>query len=140
HRRERPGAHHGPGAVLAVRLATGRVVLRQGHRSPQAGVRGARREARRGRLMAVKPADPQAVVIFGASGDLTRRKLLPAFYHLFVEGLLPDGFAIVGYARSEMSDEDFREATRQALKQYARCDPGGEEWEEFHRRIAYVRG
>src|SRR5206468_1521904 len=67
-------------------------------------------------------------------------KLLPAFYHLFVEGLLPDGFAIVGYARSEMSDEDFREATRQALKQYARCDPGGEEWEEFHRRIAYVRG
>jgi glucose-6-phosphate 1-dehydrogenase len=90
--------------------------------------------------MAVKPADPQAIVIFGASGDLTRRKLLPAFYHLFVEGLLPDGFAIVGYARSQMSDEDFREATRQSLKEFARCDPGGEEWEEFRRRISYLPG
>ena len=47
---------------------------------------------------------PTALVIFGASGDLTRRKLLPAFYHLFVEGLLPHGFAIVGYARSKMTD------------------------------------
>ena len=39
--------------------------------------------------MVVKPPEPQAVVIFGASGDLTRRKLLPAFYHLFAEGMLP---------------------------------------------------
>ncbi len=90
--------------------------------------------------MAVKPADPQAIVIFGASGDLTRRKLLPAFYHLFVEGLLPDGFAIVGYARSQMSDEDFREAARRTLKEFARCDPGGEEWEEFRRRLSYLPG
>ena len=43
---------------------------------------------------------PQAVVIFGASGDLTKRKLLPAFYHLFLEGMMPKGFAIVGYART----------------------------------------
>ena len=43
----------------------------------------------------LKPPDPQIAVIFGASGDLTRRKLLPAFWHLFVEGLLPQGFAIV---------------------------------------------
>ena len=53
----------------------------------------------------VVPASPQAIVIFGASGDLTKRKLLPAFWHLFVEGLLPQGFAIVGYARTEMTDD-----------------------------------
>ena len=52
----------------------------------------------------MKPPDPQVVVIFGASGDLTRRKLLPAFFHFFVEGLFLEGFAIVGYARSEMTD------------------------------------
>ena len=44
--------------------------------------------------MTLKPADPQAIVIFGASGDLTKRKLLPAFFHLYAEGLLPHGFAI----------------------------------------------
>jgi glucose-6-phosphate 1-dehydrogenase len=52
---------------------------------------------------------PQAVVIFGASGDLTKRKLLPAFYHLFLEGLLPKGFAISGYALDDWTDEDFRD-------------------------------
>ena len=53
-----------------------------------------------------RPSVPsQAIVIFGASGDLTRRKLLPAFYHLFLEGLLPKGFVIIGYARTEYDDE-----------------------------------
>jgi glucose-6-phosphate 1-dehydrogenase len=90
--------------------------------------------------MAIKPADPQAVVIFGASGDLTKRKLLPAFYHLFMEGLLPDGFAIVGYARSEMSDEQFRDLTREAIREFSKADADGEEWEEFARRLSYVTG
>ena len=81
--------------------------------------------------MAIKPAEPQAVVIFGASGDLTRRKLLPAFYHLFVEGLLPEGFAIVGYARTEQTDDEFHERARQAIQQFGRTDSVGEEWEEF---------
>jgi glucose-6-phosphate 1-dehydrogenase len=90
--------------------------------------------------MAVKPPDPQVVVIFGASGDLTRRKLLPAFYHLFVEGMLPEGFAIVGYARSQMDDEAFRERARDAIRVFAKGDPQGEEWEEFSRRLSYVAG
>jgi glucose-6-phosphate 1-dehydrogenase len=90
--------------------------------------------------MAMKPADPQAVVIFGASGDLTRRKLIPAFYHLFVEGLLPDGFAIVGYARSQMSDDRFREVARDSIREFARTDPGGEQWDEFARRLSYLAG
>jgi glucose-6-phosphate 1-dehydrogenase len=90
--------------------------------------------------VATKPADPQAVVIFGASGDLTRRKLLPAFYHLFVEGLLPHGFAIVGYARSEMTDEEFRDRARKSIEDYARVDPSGEEWAEFEKHLSYVAG
>jgi glucose-6-phosphate 1-dehydrogenase len=90
--------------------------------------------------MAIKPADPHAVVIFGASGDLTRRKLLPAFYHLFSEGLLPAGFAIVGYARSQMDDEEFRHQAKDSLNRYARIDPEGEEWEDFAKRLSYVPG
>jgi glucose-6-phosphate 1-dehydrogenase len=90
--------------------------------------------------MSIKPAEPQAVVIFGASGDLTKRKLLPAFYHLFVEGLLPEGFAIVGYSRSEMTDEEFRERARQSLVEFAKTDPAGEQWEDFQRRLSYLSG
>jgi glucose-6-phosphate 1-dehydrogenase len=90
--------------------------------------------------VAVKPAEPQAVVIFGASGDLTRRKLLPAFFHLFMEGLLPRGFAIVGYARTEMTDRDFRDRARDAVKEFGRTDLVDEDWEEFADRLVYVPG
>ncbi|HEX9236891.1 MAG TPA: glucose-6-phosphate dehydrogenase [Actinomycetota bacterium] len=90
--------------------------------------------------MAIKPAEPQAVVIFGASGDLTKRKLLPAFYHLFVEGLLPEGFAIVGYARTEMTDEQFHEEVRRSVQEFARCSVEGEQWEDFSRRLSYIPG
>jgi glucose-6-phosphate 1-dehydrogenase len=90
--------------------------------------------------VALKPAEPQAVVIFGASGDLTRRKLLPAFWHLFVEGLLPQGIAIVGYARTEMSDDEWKDYAHQQIKQFAREEPSGEHWEEFAKRLTYVPG
>jgi glucose-6-phosphate 1-dehydrogenase len=90
--------------------------------------------------MALKPPDPQAVIIFGASGDLTRRKLIPAFWHLFVEGLLPKGFAIVGYARTEMSDEEFHEIAALSIKEFAKTDPSGEQWEAFKKLLSYVPG
>jgi glucose-6-phosphate 1-dehydrogenase len=90
--------------------------------------------------MALKPADPQAVVIFGASGDLTRRKLLPAFWHLFVEGLLPHGFAIVGYARTEMKDEEFQDYAADAVKEFGRSEPAGEQWTDFCKRLSYIPG
>jgi glucose-6-phosphate 1-dehydrogenase len=89
--------------------------------------------------VAVKPAEPQAVVIFGASGDLTRRKLLPAFYHLFKEGLLPRSFAVVGYARTTMSDEEFREHARETVKEFGRVQPD-EDWDEFAAMLSYVTG
>ena len=88
----------------------------------------------------LKPPEPQATVIFGASGDLTRRKLIPAFWHLFMEGLLPHGFAIVGYARSQMTTEEFQERARLSIKEFGRTDPAGEEWEEFRKLLSYVTG
>ena len=65
------------------------------------------------------PADPCTFVIFGAAGDLTKRLLVPALYNLAAERLLPERFAVVGVARAEMSDEQFREAMRAALRQFA---------------------
>jgi len=62
---------------------------------------------------------PTTLVIFGASGDLTRRKLLPAIYHLSRRGRLPAQFAVVGIARSVMTDEEFRQQFRESLKEFA---------------------
>ena len=90
--------------------------------------------------MALKPAEPQAVVIFGASGDLTRRKLLPAFWHLYLEGMLPEGVAIVGYARTDMSDDEWRTYAREQIEQFAREHPSGERWDEFAKRLSYLPG
>jgi glucose-6-phosphate 1-dehydrogenase len=85
-------------------------------------------------------APPQAIVIFGASGDLTKRKLLPAFYHLFLQGMLPEGFVIMGYARTEMDDETFREHARDAIATYGRRPPEGQAWASFAKRLEYVTG
>ncbi|HEX9122063.1 MAG TPA: glucose-6-phosphate dehydrogenase [Actinomycetota bacterium] len=82
----------------------------------------------------------QAVVIFGASGDLTKRKLLPAFYHLFLQGLLPRGFAIVGYSRTELSDDEFREIARDGVEEFSAQAPAGEVWRDFVEHLSYVPG
>ena len=86
------------------------------------------------------PPDPTALVIFGASGDLTHRKLLPALYHLFHEGLLPAVHRIVGYARTEMSDEEFRSMARESVKRYGRCEVDDETWDGFASDLVYVSG
>jgi glucose-6-phosphate 1-dehydrogenase len=65
-------------------------------------------------------ASPCVIVIFGASGDLAKIKLIPAIYELAREGLLPDHFALVGYARTKMSDDDFRTICIDSIKKYAR--------------------
>jgi glucose-6-phosphate 1-dehydrogenase len=64
--------------------------------------------------------DPCALVIFGASGDLTRRKLFPALYSLALRRLLPEKFAVVGVARSEESDDEFRERMKHAVQEFGR--------------------
>jgi glucose-6-phosphate 1-dehydrogenase len=65
-------------------------------------------------------ASPCAMVIFGASGDLAKLKLIPAMYELAMEGLLPDNFALVGYARTEMTDDAFRKVCWDAIAKNAR--------------------
>src|SRR5262245_60541204 len=81
------------------------------------------------------------VVIFGASGDLTKRKLIPALYNLALEKRLPERMAVVGYARSEMSDEAFREKMRDAVKEFSRTGLADESvWNQFASTLFYVRG
>lgn len=79
-----------------------------------------------------------ALVIFGATGDLTRRKLVPALYHLACEGQLPAGCVIIGFARRAKSDEQFRNEMRAAVEQFSRFRPFNVAvWETFSRRLLY---
>jgi glucose-6-phosphate 1-dehydrogenase len=66
-----------------------------------------------------RPGDPCVMVIFGASGDLTKRKLVPALYNLAKDGLLAQEFALVGYARAGMSSEQFRARLGEEMRQFA---------------------
>ena len=85
--------------------------------------------------------DASCLVIFGASGDLTQRKLVPALYSLAHDGLLPAGQALIGFARPEFTDDAFRVAMREACDKHARTRPVDEAiWENFARNLFYVQG
>jgi glucose-6-phosphate 1-dehydrogenase len=90
-----------------------------------------------GLLLRRKP-EPCVLVIFGASGDLTQRKLMPALYSLAVRRLLPDEFAVVGAARSEESDEQFRERMKEAVHKYARDEFDQEVWDGLAGAMYYT--
>ena len=81
------------------------------------------------------------LTIFGASGDLTKRKLIPALYNLALEHRLPECFAVVGCARSEMTHEEFRNKMREAVKQFSRTGLNDESvWQQFAASLYYVQG
>jgi glucose-6-phosphate 1-dehydrogenase len=82
--------------------------------------------------------DPCILVIFGASGDLTAKKLMPALYSLSLRRLLPDNFAIVGAARSEEPDDDFRERMKRAVQEHARDPFQDEPWDRLAQGMHYV--
>src|SRR5579871_1897134 len=86
------------------------------------------------------PADSCAMVIFGASGDLTKRKLVPALYNLAKDNLLSKDFALVGFAKAEMSSEQFRDRISEEIGQFATSKVDPELWHWFSRRIYYVSG
>jgi glucose-6-phosphate 1-dehydrogenase len=91
------------------------------------------------RLEATAP--PCAVVIFGATGDLTRRKLLPALYRLAQQRLVPSEFAILGTARQTMTDDEFRSAMKAAVAEFGPDDSLDESaWQSFAQRIFYIGG
>ena len=87
-----------------------------------------------------KPGDPCVMVIFGAAGDLTRRKLIPALYNLASEQLLSREFAIIGVARAPMTTEEFREKVSKDIKEYATGPVDSDLWEWFVRRMYYITG
>jgi glucose-6-phosphate 1-dehydrogenase len=87
-----------------------------------------------------RKGDPCIIVIFGASGDLTKRKLIPALYNLAKERLLPDNFAVVGYARRDIGTESFRERMRTDTAEYAGSALDPEIWKALESRIYYQRG
>jgi glucose-6-phosphate 1-dehydrogenase len=86
------------------------------------------------------PVHPTTLVIFGATGDLAHRKLLPAIYNLAHEGALPEGFNLIGVARSEMSDDEYRKLARESIKQYSRRPPDEQVLEKLLERVHYVPG
>ncbi len=96
--------------------------------------------SQRNLLPAVRANDPFTAVIFGASGDLTRRKLIPGLYAMFVEGLLPDSFAVVGFARRPYDDASFRDRMADAIRSHSRFDVETEALEAFLERVTYHRG
>ena len=81
---------------------------------------------------------PAVVVIFGATGDLTSRKLLPGLYSLAVQQLLPPETAIIGAARTELTDDEFRAMMREGVERHSRLPVDDEIWEGFARRLLYV--
>ncbi len=86
------------------------------------------------------PVHPTALVIFGATGDLARRKLLPALYNLAHEGALPERFGLVGNARSEMSHEEFRQQAIESVREFSRRPPDDQVLAKLFEDVRYVAG
>jgi glucose-6-phosphate 1-dehydrogenase len=86
------------------------------------------------------PGDPCTIVIFGASGDLTKRKLLPALYNLKALKLLPENFAVIGVAVSDSNDELFRTQITSDIQQFATRPVDQAEWDDFSKRSYYLSG
>src|SRR4051812_34725592 len=84
------------------------------------------------------PVPPTALTIFGATGDLSRRKLLPALYNLAHEGALPERFALIGISRSEKTDDAFREEARTAICEFSRRKPDEAVLEALLGRMRYL--
>src|SRR5271165_7451724 len=85
-------------------------------------------------------AGPCVMVMFGVTGDLARKKLMPALYDLANRGLLPPGFSFVGFARRDWEDEDFAQVTYQAVKEHARTPFRETVWQQMSEGIRFVPG
>ena len=112
-----------------------RHAARMGHDEKNGQIPVARLDAGR------KLPEPCTIVIFGASGDLTERKLIPALYHLFSDGQLPEKFRVIGFARRDKTDESWREELKTEVKEHSR--PPRREvaiWEAFEKNLFYHRG
>jgi glucose-6-phosphate 1-dehydrogenase len=85
-------------------------------------------------------AEPSVLVLFGVTGDLARKKLLPAIYDLANRGLLPPGFSLVGFARRDWKDQDFAQVAHSAVREYARTPFREAVWQQLSEGIRFVSG
>ncbi|WP_207957426.1 glucose-6-phosphate dehydrogenase [Streptomyces sp. YIM 98790] len=85
-------------------------------------------------------AGPSGLVIFGVTGDLSRKKLMPAVYDLANRGLLPPGFSLVGFARRDWADEDFAQVVHDSVKEHARTPFREEVWQQLSQGMRFVPG
>lgn len=86
------------------------------------------------------PVEPCTLVIFGGSGDLARRRLIPALYNLLLDGLLPTNYAVLGLGRTTMTDEEYRDTLRQGLQKFSRQALDEARWSAFSQHIFYLVG
>jgi glucose-6-phosphate 1-dehydrogenase len=82
---------------------------------------------------------PTSIVIFGASGDLTKRKLIPSLFNLYCKGRMPKMFRIVGYGSTEFTDESFRDHLQEGMEEFSDAKYSSKEWQNFASHINYVR-
>ena len=85
---------------------------------------------------------PTVMVIFGASGDLTARKLVPALFNLSLDHLLPENFFLIGYGRKHVSDDDFRSGLKKSLSSYSRRPVNKDIWDKeisIQKKMDHVR-
>jgi glucose-6-phosphate 1-dehydrogenase len=87
-----------------------------------------------------KVAGPCGIVIFGVTGDLSRKKLMPAIYDLANRGLLPPGFSVVGFARREWADQDFAKIVHESVREHARTTFRDEVWDQLSEGLRFVQG
>src|SRR5689334_7451084 len=88
----------------------------------------------------VRKKEPTLILIFGGSGDLAHRKLLPALYNLYLDNYLPDNVFIVGIGRTEYSEASYRAYIRDGIEKFSRRKNGIEaHWKNFSRQIDYIK-
>lgn len=104
----------------------------------KAAARNPLRDPRDRRLTRI--AGPSALVLFGVTGDLAKKKLLPAMYDLAQRGLLPPSFSLVGFGRRDWSDEEFAEYVRAAVEASARTTFDETVWDQFRGGLRFVSG
>ena len=85
-------------------------------------------------------AGPSGLVIFGVTGDLSRKKLMPAVYDLANRGLLPPGFSLVGFARRDWEDQDFAQVVHDAVREHARTPFREEVWQQLAEGMRFIPG
>src|SRR4028118_2146183 len=87
-----------------------------------------------------KKTEPTVLIIFGGTGDLTKRKLIPAFYNLYLDKWLGDQFAVIGMGRTSYSDEQYRERLKEGIGEFSRRGrPEDGQWASFAQSITYLQ-